>query len=166
MPQRAVAPMGVVIVVPTLSLIVVAVAGGVCEWETRLAMPTSSRRRSLERVRHELVRVSHRGLDRVEFVRALGEILAPVVPFDGVCWHTADPATRLITSHYTSLDGSGFRFICANEYLQEDVAKFASLAGRRPPAAVHSPTAWPATAGAPGTRRQPFLGKCTPPVAA
>jgi DNA-binding CsgD family transcriptional regulator len=58
------------------------------------------------------------------------------VPFDGGCWHTSDPATLLITSHHTDLSGEGFPFILRNEYLQDDVNKFSTLAGRRRPAAT------------------------------
>jgi DNA-binding CsgD family transcriptional regulator len=58
------------------------------------------------------------------------------VPFDGGCWHTVDPATLLITSHWTNLSGDGFPMIVENEYRHDDVAKFASLAGRRLPASA------------------------------
>lgn len=101
-------------------------------------MPTSKQRQAFERGRHELIRLSHQGLDRLSFQRRAAEMLHSAVQFDGACWHTADPATLLITSHYTNLDGSGFAFICRNEYLQDDVNKFASLAGSRRPVGVLS----------------------------
>jgi hypothetical protein len=66
------------------------------------------------------------------------EALGQAVPFDGACWHTADPASLLITSHFTNLSGEGFPWICANEYPDDDVNKFASLAGRRRPVGVLS----------------------------
>ena len=71
-------------------------------------------------------------------MRRAGAILQPAVAYDGACWHTLDPATLLITSHVTNLSGEGFAFICANEYLQDDVSKFASLAGRRAPVGILS----------------------------
>jgi DNA-binding CsgD family transcriptional regulator len=92
-----------------------------------------------------VIRLSHQRLDRSTFLARLAETLAETVQFDGACWHTVDPATLLITSHQTNLDGSGFPFICRNEYLQDDVSKFASLAGRRRPVAILSE----ATAGCP-----------------
>jgi DNA-binding CsgD family transcriptional regulator len=63
-------------------------------------------------------------------------VLARVVPFDGGCWHTLDPATLLITSHWTNLSGDGFPMIVDNEYRRDDVAKFSELAGRAVPAAA------------------------------
>ena len=101
-------------------------------------MPTSRHRRRFERARHELVRLSHRGLDRVAFLRGAEDALHAAVPFDGACWHGFDPASLLITSHYTNLSGEGFRFICKNEYLQDDFLKFASLARSSRPAGTLS----------------------------
>jgi DNA-binding CsgD family transcriptional regulator len=101
-------------------------------------VPTTKQRRAFERGRHELVRLSHQGLDRATFTRRAAEVVAPAVQFEGACWHTVDPATLLITSHYTNLSGEGFAFICRNEYLQEDVNKFSSLAGRRRPVGILS----------------------------
>lgn len=73
-------------------------------------------------------------------------MLRRVVPFDGGCWHTVDPATLLITSHWTNLSGDGFPMILANEYGQDDVGKFASLAGHPVPAAALSGEHVPASA--------------------
>jgi DNA-binding CsgD family transcriptional regulator len=67
------------------------------------------------------------------------------VPFDGGCWHTVDPATLLITSHWTNLSGDGFPMILANEYGQDDVGKFATLAGRSLPATAVSGEQVPAS---------------------
>jgi hypothetical protein len=66
---------------------------------------------TVERARHELIRLAHRGLDRARFWREAAEIVGRVVPFDGGCWHTHDPATLLITSHHTNLSGEGFALI-------------------------------------------------------
>ncbi|MGN6798597.1 MAG: response regulator transcription factor [Gaiellaceae bacterium] len=76
------------------------------------------------------------GLDRDVLFRRAAELLQTVVPFDGGCWHTLDPATRLITSHWTNLSGDGFAMIVENEYRHEDVAKFAQLAARPVPASA------------------------------
>lgn len=88
---------------------------------------------TVERARHELVRLAHRGFDRARFWREAAEIVGRVVPFDGGCWHTLDPATLLITSHHTNLSGEGFALICRNEYLADDANKFAALAGTARP---------------------------------
>jgi DNA-binding CsgD family transcriptional regulator len=90
----------------------------------------------LERARLEFERLAQLGLDRELLFRRAADVLRPVVPFDGGCWHTVDPATLLITSHWTNLSGDGFPMIVANEYGQDDVAKFASLAGQEVPAAA------------------------------
>jgi DNA-binding CsgD family transcriptional regulator len=88
----------------------------------------------------ELARLGALGLEREELFRRTASVIQRVVPFDGGCWHTLDPATLLITSHWTNLSGSGFAMVLANEYLQDDVAKFAVLAGQAFPAAVLSRT--------------------------
>ena len=77
-------------------------------------------------------------MDQLSFITTAADQLGKVIPFDGVCWHTVDPASLLITSHHTNLSGEGFRFICHNEYLQQDVNKFSSLAGRRRPVGILS----------------------------
>jgi DNA-binding CsgD family transcriptional regulator len=92
----------------------------------------------LERARRELERLAQLGLDRELLFQQAADALRRVVPFDGGCWHTVDPATLLITSHWTNLSGDGFPMIVANEYGQDDVGKFASLAGSPVPAAALS----------------------------
>ena len=52
-----------------------------------------------ERARDEVVRLSHRGLDVRAFSVAVARILHRVLPFDGVCVMTMDPATLLPTGH-------------------------------------------------------------------
>jgi DNA-binding CsgD family transcriptional regulator len=99
-------------------------------------MPTSRQRQRFERGRHELVRLSHAGFERRELLRRAADVLGEAVQFDGACWHSHDPATLLITTHETNMDGSGFTLVCRNEYLQPDANKFADLARRRYPAAV------------------------------
>ena len=94
----------------------------------------------LARARRELERLCPLGLDREDLFRQAAAVVQRVVPFDGGCWHTLDPATLLITSHWTNLSGDGFAMVVANEYRQDDVAKFATLAGREVPAAVLTST--------------------------
>ena len=77
-------------------------------------------------------------LERPAFWREAAALLGRAVQFDGGCWHTTDPATRLITSHYTNLSGEGFPFVVANEYREDDVNKFGELAGRREPVGILS----------------------------
>lgn len=82
------------------------------------------------RVRDEIVRLSHRGLDVESFFREAGERIRRVVPFDGCCWLTLDPATLLPTSHIAqdSIRDEDVPRLAQNEYLQEDFNKFAGLA--------------------------------------
>lgn len=94
-----------------------------------------------ERGLKEFVRLGHRGLDRTVLFEEAADLLRKIVPFDGACWHTLDPATLLITSHVTDLDGSGFPFICRNEYLQADVNKFSVLGRLASPVGVLSDAA-------------------------
>src|SRR5678815_437244 len=83
---------------------------------------------SVDRVERELVRLGEHGLDTATWCRAADGLLGRVVGFDGSCWHTIDPATVLITSHLTLNLPSRFPLLAANEYLADDVNKFADLA--------------------------------------
>jgi DNA-binding CsgD family transcriptional regulator len=93
---------------------------------------------SLDRVERELVRLGAQGLDTRTWCRAANGLLGRVVGFDGSCWQTNDPATALITSHLTLNLPSGFPLLAANEYLAEDVNKFADLAARPHPVGLLS----------------------------
>lgn len=87
------------------------------------------------RVRDAIVRAAHRsGQDRVRFYRETAAALRRAVPFDGACWITLDPATLLFTNHFSDdLPTEGFRYVCHNEYAEEDVNKFSTLTrGLRP----------------------------------
>jgi DNA-binding CsgD family transcriptional regulator len=86
---------------------------------------------SAERCRREVVRLAHSGLEQGALWKEAAALLGHAVQSDGGCWHTHDPATLLITSHYTNLSGEGFAFICRNEYLEDDVNKFSALARTR-----------------------------------
>ena len=93
---------------------------------------------SVDRVERELVRLGEHGLDTPTWCLAADALLGRVVPFDGSCWHTIDPATVLITSHLTLNLPSGFPLLAANEYLADDVDKFADLAAAPHPVGVLS----------------------------
>jgi DNA-binding CsgD family transcriptional regulator len=95
---------------------------------------TMSESGSAERVRQEIVRLSHAGLDsrtfRVEVVRRLRK----AIPVDVSFFATSDPATLLFTSAVVDdvLARATSRFV-ENEFLQEDAVKFARLARGRSP---------------------------------
>jgi len=75
------------------------------------------------------VRVLHRPLDLADYFEAIELALGRVVPFDASCWLSLDPGTWLPTSHVSRLYGSQhFMALVANEYLEEDVNKFSTLA--------------------------------------
>jgi DNA-binding CsgD family transcriptional regulator len=94
---------------------------------------------TVARVEWELVRLGEHGLDTQTWFRAANALLDRVVRFDGSCWQTNDPATALITSHLTlNLPSGGFPLLAANEYLADDVNKFADLAVRPHPVGVLS----------------------------
>jgi hypothetical protein len=93
---------------------------------------------SVDRVERELVRLGEHGLDTQTWCRAADALSGRLVGFDGSCWHTIDPATVLITSHLTLNLPSGFPLLAANEYLADDVNKFADLAAAPQPVGVLS----------------------------
>jgi DNA-binding CsgD family transcriptional regulator len=87
------------------------------------------RGRSAERVRQEIVRLSHAGLDsrtfRVEAVKQLRK----AIPVDVSFFATADPATLLFTNAVVDdvLAQATGEFL-ENEFLRDDSVKFTSLA--------------------------------------
>jgi DNA-binding CsgD family transcriptional regulator len=93
---------------------------------------------SVDRVERELVGLGEHELDTQTWCRAADALLGRLVGFDGSCWHTIDPATVLITSHLTLNLPSRFPLLAANEYLAEDVNKFADLAARPSPVGLLS----------------------------
>jgi DNA-binding CsgD family transcriptional regulator len=87
--------------------------------------------RDVDRARQAVIALCGQALDRRSFYEQTTDALLRVVPFEGSCWHTMDPATDLITSHHTRHlpdPDHGFPMLCANEYLADDVGKFADLA--------------------------------------
>jgi hypothetical protein len=105
---------------------------------------------SIDRVEQELLWLGEHGLDTATWCRAADRLLDRVVGFDGSCWHTIDPATVLITSHLTLNLPSRFPLLAANEYLADDVNKFADLAAapHKVGSSAMPPTVSPSTASA------------------
>jgi DNA-binding CsgD family transcriptional regulator len=88
----------------------------------------------LVRARRQFVRLLHRGLDLAAFLEAADQTLVSVLPFDDSCWLTLDPATLLPTSHFTREHGiEVLMALAANEFLEDDLNKFADLARAKPP---------------------------------
>src|SRR5437764_877220 len=80
------------------------------------------------RAKQEIVRTANGPRDRTTFYRDTAAVVRRVVPYWGACWITFDPASLLFTSHFTDeLPAEGFPLLCRNEYLEEDVNKFALL---------------------------------------
>jgi DNA-binding CsgD family transcriptional regulator len=90
------------------------------------------------RLREELARLSTRGLGIAEYFTRSGEILRRRIGFDGFCSMTVDPATMLLTSHiaHDSVRPEDVPRLGHNEFLQDDVNKFADLARRARPAGI------------------------------
>lgn len=82
------------------------------------------------RARRELSWLCERGLDWQALVDESSRAISRVVPHERFCFHTLDPATLLITGGAArNLDRpDGYRLVVRNEYEQEDVNKWASLA--------------------------------------
>jgi DNA-binding CsgD family transcriptional regulator len=85
---------------------------------------------SPERVREDLVRLVHRGADVRDFSLGAARILARVVPFDGVCVLTMDPATVLPTGAVleNGPPTDAYPRLSENEFRGEDFIAFRSLA--------------------------------------
>lgn len=95
----------------------------------------------LDRLEREIDELGRRGLGPEDWCRAADQLLRRVVPFDSSCWQTNDPTTSLITGHVTlnlPTLPDGFALVAANEYLAEDVNRFADLARAPVPVGVLS----------------------------
>jgi DNA-binding CsgD family transcriptional regulator len=104
-------------------------------------------RPSAERARHEIVRLCHAGLDGPTLTREVLGRLRRVIGIDAFFCATADPATVLFTgASREEIPADSMPLFLVNEFLQEDVNKFAGLARGRDP--VNS--LYAATAGEPG----------------
>ncbi|MQB00773.1 MAG: LuxR family transcriptional regulator [Actinobacteria bacterium] len=89
--------------------------------------------------RQRFVHLVHRGLNLSGFFDAADRTLAGLVQFDSSCWLSLDPATLLPTSHFTREIGSDHLMeLAANEFLEDDVNKFAGLARAARPVAILS----------------------------
>ena len=90
------------------------------------------RGRSAERVRREVVRLSHAGLDSRTFGIEAVKQLRKAIPTDVSFFATADPATLLFTSAVRDevLAQATPQFL-EREFLKDDPVKFARLARGR-----------------------------------
>jgi DNA-binding CsgD family transcriptional regulator len=92
---------------------------------------------SAQRVRREVTRLAHAGLDLRTLGSGLLQQLRAVIPFEVSCLLTADPATLLVTGGMADepLLAACARF-SANDLLQDDVNTFASLTRRHTPVGI------------------------------
>jgi PAS domain-containing protein len=100
--------------------------------------------RDHDRVREDVVRLVHRGVDVPQLVRDVTRVLRRAVPFDGTCLLTMDPATLLPTAEVVedALPASVNVRLTEIELCEPDVNKFTALArGRRPAAGLAQATA-------------------------
>ena len=83
--------------------------------------------------RRELTVLANRVLDVPSYFAAAGSVVQRMVPHDGVCWFTLDPATGLPTSHISrqSIPPEQVPRLARNEFGERDVNKFSDLARRR-----------------------------------
>ena len=90
-----------------------------------------------ERARADIDRLVPRGLSVADFSRAVTRILARVVPSDGTCVVTVDPATLLPTGEVVEngLPAAATLRLTEIEIREPDFNKFTSLARARRPAA-------------------------------
>jgi DNA-binding CsgD family transcriptional regulator len=89
----------------------------------------------IDRARRDVERLPAAGPDPDAFYQALLGVLGRHgLRFVGACWHLTDPVTGLMT--WTGVTGElpgDFVSALENEYLEDDVAKYAELATRRAP---------------------------------
>jgi DNA-binding CsgD family transcriptional regulator len=87
------------------------------------------RERSTERARQDIIRLCHAGLDSWTLLRGVLDRFRKAVPVDAYWCATADPATLLFTgSIKDEIPEQATPYFLTNEFLQDDVNKFASLA--------------------------------------
>lgn len=103
----------------------------------------SARTATYERARRDLVREVHRGLDRDAFSRAVTRVVRRVIPFEGMCLLTIDPATLLPTGEIVEdgLPAAAMPRLTEIELRERDFNKFTALArGPRPAASLSEAT--------------------------
>jgi DNA-binding CsgD family transcriptional regulator len=89
-------------------------------------------RRRAARAREEIVRACHAGFDSARLRRNVIISLRKVLPYEAVCFTTADPATLMITSNVgDGLPPEAARGFFRVEYSEEDYNKFSRLAHSR-----------------------------------
>jgi DNA-binding CsgD family transcriptional regulator len=75
-----------------------------------------------------LVRLLHRDLDLAGYFEAADRALQRCVPFDASCWLSLDPGGVMPTSHFSrAYSVAHLMEVAANEFLEDDVNKFADL---------------------------------------
>jgi DNA-binding CsgD family transcriptional regulator len=81
------------------------------------------------RARDDLVRLVHRGLDVPAYARAVNEVLRRIVPCEGTCLQTMDPATMLPTGDYVEdgLPSAEILRLLEIELREPDVNKWVAL---------------------------------------
>ena len=92
---------------------------------------------TLERARSDIVHLAHRGLGIREFSLAAGRAVRRLIPFDGVCLMTMDPATLLPTGHVieNGLPERSAPRLAEIELQGQDFNRFTDLARGDSPAA-------------------------------
>ena len=90
-----------------------------------------------QRIREDVLRLSHRGLGVREFALAAARAVGRRVPHDGVCVLTMDPATLLPTGEVVEngLPAAATERLTQIELSEPDFNKFSDLARGRTPAA-------------------------------
>jgi DNA-binding CsgD family transcriptional regulator len=82
-----------------------------------------------QRAHDQIARAAGQGMDLVAFWRACTPVLAEAVPhYYAPCWHTLDPASLLITSHFGEGNPEVPAEWLAAEYLEDDVNQLADVA--------------------------------------
>ena len=89
------------------------------------------------RARDEIARLVHRGLSAAEFSRAVGAALTRIVPAEGTCLMTVDPATLLPTAEFVEngLPAEALLRLVEIELREPDFNKWVHLAQADRPAA-------------------------------
>ncbi len=85
--------------------------------------------RHAARAKDRIAQLAGQGLDLITFWQAATETLAPVVPhYYAPCWHTLDPASLLITSHFQPGVPELPAEWLAHEYYADDPHKMVDVA--------------------------------------
>src|ERR1700721_734783 len=103
--------------------------------------------RSVAALIDEIDVLAPRGRPAKEFFGEVAQRVRTVIDNDASCWHTLDPATRLLTSDdpaeligrgiLTPEQGPGAgELIVPSEYMIDDVNTFAGLADKRGPVGI------------------------------